>query len=212
MKGPEEVLQMSRLTTKPAKWLMRLAKTRISLGIHPVWSETSLSAWRKLESLATHWAPSEDSDPPGQRPAKTLIRLGRSPGWSVFAGRTCHFVGFVMRRLKGSLQPSSSNNEKFSKLWKSQTVDTFIWADHQHSDQLRGSYKLQNWGLSPHNHAKQDKNKQYQNNRLRTVIKSKTCLNVHKVRHGFLCSKYTEVVSLTESKLLKTLIYNKSIL
>ena len=31
--------------------------------------------------------------------AKTLIRLGGCPGWSVFAGRTCHFVGFVMRRL-----------------------------------------------------------------------------------------------------------------
>ena len=32
--------------------------------------------------------------------AKTLIRLGGRPGWSIFAGRTCHFVGFVMRWLK----------------------------------------------------------------------------------------------------------------
>ena len=32
------------------------AKTQISLGIRPVWSESSLSAWRKLGSLATHWA------------------------------------------------------------------------------------------------------------------------------------------------------------
>ena len=62
--------------TKPTKWHLRPAKTQISLGIRPVWSESSLSAWRKLGSLATHWA---------------LI-------W-VFAGRTCHFVGFVMRRL-----------------------------------------------------------------------------------------------------------------
>ena len=30
------------------------AKTQISLGIRPVWSESSLSAWRKLGSLATH--------------------------------------------------------------------------------------------------------------------------------------------------------------
>ena len=29
-------------------------KTQISLGIRPVWSESSLSAWRKLGSLATH--------------------------------------------------------------------------------------------------------------------------------------------------------------
>ena len=36
------------------------AKTQISLGIHPVWSESSLSAWRKLGSLATHWVDSED--------------------------------------------------------------------------------------------------------------------------------------------------------
>ena len=34
----------------------------ISLGIHPVWSESSLSAWRNLRSLATRWAHSEDSD------------------------------------------------------------------------------------------------------------------------------------------------------
>ena len=33
------------------------------------------------------------------RTAKTLIRLGGCPGWSVFAGRTCHFVGFVVRGL-----------------------------------------------------------------------------------------------------------------
>ena len=53
------------------KWHVRPAKTQISLGIRPVWSESSLSAWRKLGSLATHWAQ-----------AKTLIRLGRCPGWS----------------------------------------------------------------------------------------------------------------------------------
>ena len=50
------------------------AKTQISLDIRPVWSESLLSAWRKLGSLATHWAHSEDSDQTG------LI-------W-VFAGRT----------------------------------------------------------------------------------------------------------------------------
>ena len=32
------------------------AKTQISLGIRPVWSESSLSAWIKLWSLPTHWA------------------------------------------------------------------------------------------------------------------------------------------------------------
>ena len=47
------------------KWHVRPANTQISLGIRPVWSESSLSAWRKLGSLATHWALSEDSDQTG---------------------------------------------------------------------------------------------------------------------------------------------------
>ena len=54
---------------KTNKMSVRTAKTQISLGICPVWSESSLSAWRKLGSLATHWA-------------HTLIRLGGCPGWS----------------------------------------------------------------------------------------------------------------------------------
>ena len=64
-------------------------KTQISLGIHPVWSESSLSAWRKLESLATHWAHSEDSDHAGQMPrligvfaSHTVISLVLSSGGS----------------------------------------------------------------------------------------------------------------------------------
>ena len=83
------LLYLSRLVTKRTKRHVRPAKTQISLGIRPVWSESSLSAWRKLGSLATHWAHSEDSDQTGRMPR--LI-------W-VFAGRTCQFVGFITRRL-----------------------------------------------------------------------------------------------------------------
>ena len=39
---------------------VRSAKTQISLGICSVWSESSLSAWRKPGSLATNWAHNED--------------------------------------------------------------------------------------------------------------------------------------------------------
>ena len=78
---------MSRCTTKPTKWLVRPAKTQISLGIRPVWAESSLFAWRHLWTLATYWAHSEDSDQTGQMPR--LI-------W-VFAGRTGQVVGFVVR-------------------------------------------------------------------------------------------------------------------
>ena len=55
----------------------------------PQSDQSSLSAWRKLGSLATHWVHSEDSDQTGRMPR--LI-------W-VFTGHTGHFVGFVMRRL-----------------------------------------------------------------------------------------------------------------
>ena len=65
------------------------AKTQISLGMRPVWSESSLSAWRDIGSLATHWAHCEDSDQTGRMPR--LI-------W-VFAGRTVIFIGFITRRL-----------------------------------------------------------------------------------------------------------------
>ena len=75
--------------TKPTKWPMHPAKTQIGLGIHPIWSESSLSAWRNIGSLATHWVHSDDSDQTGCMPR--LI-------W-VFAGSTCHFVGFDMQRL-----------------------------------------------------------------------------------------------------------------
>ena len=83
---------LSHLMTKLTKWYVRSAKTQISLGIRPVWSESSPSAWRKLGSLATHWAHSKDSDQNGWLPR--LIR--------VFAGRTVILLvlfSFVMRRL-----------------------------------------------------------------------------------------------------------------
>ena len=46
------------------------------LGIRPVWSESSLSAWRKHKSLATHWAHSEDSDQTGRMPRQSESSLG----------------------------------------------------------------------------------------------------------------------------------------
>ena len=39
---------------KTNKMSVRPAKTQVSLGICPVWSETSLPTWRKLRSLVTH--------------------------------------------------------------------------------------------------------------------------------------------------------------
>ena len=67
--------------TKPTKWHVRPAKTQIS--------ESSLCAqWVGKDPRCRH-ADSEDSDQTGWMPR--LLR--------VFAWRTCHLVGFDMRRL-----------------------------------------------------------------------------------------------------------------
>ena len=51
---------------KTNKLSVRPAKTQISLGIRPVWSKSSLSAWRNIGSLAVHWNHSKDSDQTGR--------------------------------------------------------------------------------------------------------------------------------------------------
>ena len=65
------------------------AKTQISLGICPVWSESLLSAWRKFGSLPTHWADSKDWSDWVDAQAYLSLRWVHN-----------HFVGFVMRWLK----------------------------------------------------------------------------------------------------------------
>ena len=55
---------------------MRPAKTQLSLGIRPVWSESSLSAWRNLGPLATHWEQREDSDQTGWMPRLIWVFAG----------------------------------------------------------------------------------------------------------------------------------------
>ena len=63
---------------KTNKMAVRPAKTQISLGIRPVWSESSLSAWRSIGSLATHWVHSEDSDQTGRMPRLIWVFAGRT--------------------------------------------------------------------------------------------------------------------------------------
>ena len=66
------------------------AKTQISLGIRPVWSESLLSAWRKLGSLATHLVHSEDSDQTGWMPRLIWVFAGRTVTLLVLSCRSSH--------------------------------------------------------------------------------------------------------------------------
>ena len=105
--------KMSRLMTKPTKWHVRPAKTPISLGIRPVWSESSLSAWRKRGSLATNrvhrpvWSESSLATW-GKRGslatnrAHSQNRSGLADAQADLSLRLAHshFVGFDMRRLE----------------------------------------------------------------------------------------------------------------
>ena len=63
--------------TKPTKWLCA-QRRQISLGVCPVWSESSLSAWIKRGPLATYWAHSEYSDQTGRMPRLIWVCAGRT--------------------------------------------------------------------------------------------------------------------------------------
>ena len=68
---------MSHDMTKPTKWVC--AKPRLRSAWASAQSEqSSLSAWRNLGSLATHWAHSEDSDQTRQMPRLIWVFAGRT--------------------------------------------------------------------------------------------------------------------------------------
>ena len=49
-----------------------------NVAMRPVWSESSLSAWRKLRPVATNWAHSEDTDQTGRLPRLIWVFAGRT--------------------------------------------------------------------------------------------------------------------------------------
>ena len=65
------------------------------------------------------------------RPAKTQISLGTHPVWSVFAGHTCHFVGFVMRRLILLREASQQRKQECENTWRIRLLAT-AWQNQQH--------------------------------------------------------------------------------
>ena len=89
---------------KETKWHVR--QTQISLIIRPVWSEFSLSVWRRLGSKATHLVQREDSDKTGR-----MLRLI----W-VFAGRRGLFCLFFVFWLNFSHISSFLDHSKADKM------------------------------------------------------------------------------------------------
>ena len=71
--------------TNPTKWFVRPAKTKLSLDIRPVWSVSSLCALWVAKDPSFLYADNDWVD----------VRLI----W-IFDGRTGHFVGFVVQRLR----------------------------------------------------------------------------------------------------------------
>ena len=73
---------MSHSMTKPTKGQVCSAKTQISLGIHPLWSESSLCAQWVAKDPRYLYADSADSDQTGRMPRMI---------W-VFTGHTSHLL------------------------------------------------------------------------------------------------------------------------
>ena len=113
-KGRDLMILFEPPHDKTNKMTVRPAKTQISLGIPPVWSESSLSA---LGPLATHWAHSEDSDQTGRMPR--LI-------W-VFAGHTATLLALSWRSSFLKILNISPFNCMLWELWKLPRNKTILW-------------------------------------------------------------------------------------
>ena len=131
--------------TKPTKWHVRPAKTQVSLGIHPVWSESSLSAWRKLGSLATHWVHSEGSDQTGRTPRLIWSSLGaQSFCWfcheaahlSIFLfplHQQLHVVFGLVRKLHGHLHYYAPNFKEVDGAYWFRVVRPCVCVQNMHA-------------------------------------------------------------------------------
>ena len=107
-------------------------------------------AWRKLGSLVTHWAHSEDSDQTGRMPR--LI-------W-VFTGCTCHLVAFVMRwhnyAFMESLNEYPQHTHRVKRIWylspmRAAKVQASLHILAQTSRESRGTFRRKARSLAPLN-------------------------------------------------------------
>ena len=125
--------------------VVRPAKTQISLGIRYVWTESLLSAWRKLGSLATHLAHSEDSDQTGQMPrliwvfavrTLTLLILSRGGSYSLVSvsakfGFTSRENVFPLTQSPTSIRLNSTETSSWMYFRRNLIVGIFLRKDQR---------------------------------------------------------------------------------
>ena len=99
--------QYDPLHDKPTIWRVRPAKTQISLGIRPVWSESSLCVQLVDKDPIFLHADSQDSDRLCHE--KTCLEGLRQK----LAGRKAHFVGRGARWLSGRVSDSGARGPGF---------------------------------------------------------------------------------------------------
>ena len=116
-------LHLSRDMTKPTKWHVRQAKTQISLGIRPVWSESSLSAWRKLGSLATYWVHSEDSDQMGRMPRLIWVFAGHTVTLLVLS---CRLFNELLSNFFTFITENDCLVMNLRMLWSGQALQNYV--------------------------------------------------------------------------------------
>ena len=104
---------MSRNTTKPTKWVCAQRRHR-SAWASTQSDESSLSAWRKLGSLVTHWAHSEDSDQTGRMPRLIWVFAGCTVTLLVWSCRSSYGITFSIPVIKWSCNTNSLLQGQFA--------------------------------------------------------------------------------------------------
>ena len=102
--------------TKPTKWHVCPVKTKISLGIRPVWSEYSLSAWRNFGSLATQWAHYEDSDQTWRMPRLIWV-FAVCTATLLFCHEAAHLWGAVKNSITRLSWGLPSISDSYTMWW-----------------------------------------------------------------------------------------------
>ena len=99
----------------------------------PVWPESSLAAWRKLGSLASHWARSEDSDQTGRMPRLIGVFAGHTVILLVLPWGGSLIITTQAERQKGIYIPADSHLATPSKDNKTSTTNTKRTLTHKNS-------------------------------------------------------------------------------